>query len=83
MEPKEQYCPIIRKPCLKKKCTIYYEKGDCCALINVCELFEDFQKTLLFQRDGLPDTGRDNDNESVEKGIKRLRLMTEQLMLYL
>jgi hypothetical protein len=83
MKPEQLYCPITNRPCLKKGCNIYYEKGDCCALINVCELFEDFKKTLLFQRDGLPDINMDDDDVSGEKTVKRLRLMTEQLMMHI
>ena len=83
MEKEEQFCPILKKPCLKEGCTIYYPKGGCCALITMCDLFEDFQHTLLFQKGSLYGLESDNGSHPVAVDIKRLKFLTEQVVLSL
>ncbi len=47
----------------------------------MCDLFEDFQHTLLFQKGSLYGLESDNGSHPVAVDIKRLKLLTEQVVL--
>ncbi len=81
MNDQKKYCPIVKKTCLQKGCSLFYPKQYCCGLIVICDLFDEFKKTLLFK--GKPSSPADNEDSSqpLDLALKRLKLLTNQVIM--
>jgi transposase len=81
MKDQKKYCPIVKRTCLQEGCSLYYQKKYCCGLIAVCDLFDEFKKTLLFQEKTSSPVNKEDSSQPLDLALKRLKFLTSQVIM--